>query len=315
MLRMKEHGSGELKASAQKRKKAMNELFEDWEDEIFWHSKNYPELSPKKDERPVFVRDGIVNYEEWHKESSRKILFVLLESYRWQESFIWEKVQSIKGSLNKKIQTKLGIEEGAAQRYIDCFKPDKRNKQFVSVDLARLVNAFSANWKIDRDNPCEVNDKKKVEGIGWSPTWYRLAEWIRYSEKQEQNDDQLFEMFHSGQGAEDSLGEVQEQLRKSAFINLKKSSGSSTSKKNEIRRELKTGNNIEKIIREIEIINPGIIVCCGNVTGDLFGEVIRGQIGDWINEKEVVKVPHPGARRMSAEAKFEKFCNAIPSIV
>lgn len=150
--------------------KSLPDLFEEWEKSKWYDDSLYREKD-KRDTKPIFVRDGIVNENEWNSlgkddNSEKKILFILKESYGWQ-----------------------GIDPNIGNKKIDEYR-DKLgiDLQSNSIDLAARLCQLREGQIIDEKNPeskCYKKGKndtltsKLKYGSTWAgPTWRVIVEWM-----------------------------------------------------------------------------------------------------------------------------------------
>jgi hypothetical protein len=103
-----------------------------------------------------------------------------------------------------------------------------------------------------------------------------------------------------------------EALRSIAVVNLNKEGGGSSTHRPSLRSAAQKARHL--LARQIEILAPHVVVCCGADTGDLAGEILYGLTpkdwervyrGVWIAPSRVGKtaitMPHPQARRAALD--------------
>ena len=96
-------------------------------------------------------------------------------------------------------------------------------------------------------------------------------------------------------------------LEKIAYMNINKRGGGSRSKDSEIEEYAKTYK--EYIEKEIEIINPDLIVCGSNLVYRIVGGIVERK-----NDRPVlVEVYHPSHYFISDKKYLERFHNALKS--
>ena len=108
-------------------------------------------------------------------------------------------------------------------------------------------------------NPEALNERLKNWGPWGKGNWYRICEWTRGIQETEKERIAKF-IPCTDRNMGNSL------LKKIAVMNIKKSGGKSSSNSAEI--SAYANADAEEIKREIELINPGIVVC-GATFGDL----------------------------------------------
>ena len=87
-------------------------------------------------------------------------------------------------------------------------------------------------------------------------------------------------------------------LKKTALINLNKRGGKSSASFKSLKKY--TEKYLDKIVKEIEIINPKTIVICG--VKDLFDSLIKDKIGN--GNIQYIYLKHPSYRRIETAEKF-----------
>jgi hypothetical protein len=108
-----------------------------------------------------------------------------------------------------------------------------------------------------------------------------------------------------------------------AVVNLNKHGGGATTDPVRLKRAAEEARDL--LVRQIEILDPHLVVSCGGQTGDLAGEVIfgfepkewkkvEGHRGVWVGPsaagRSLITVPHPQARR-SAKGMHEGLVAAM----
>lgn len=99
-------------------------------------------------------------------------------------------------------------------------------------------------------------------------------------------------------------------LKQIAYMNLNKRGGAGTAT---VQRSLNAyvSRYSDYIRKEIEIINPDFVVCCGSGVIGMVFEVIRGEKGsvDYFNMGRTiyVKARHPSYSYMSTQQKIDEF--------
>jgi hypothetical protein len=143
-------------------------------------------------------------------------------------------------------------------------------------------------------------------------TWNNVARWAR-----------------AVRGARwDDVADVSEEqrrlaLRSVAVMNLNKEGGTATTDAGRLRKIAHSAADLLR--RQISILDPHLVVCCGGQTGDLAGRLlfdfeakswrrVDGHRGVWVGPvvagRAVVCVPHPQARR-SAREMFDGLVAAL----
>ena len=97
-------------------------------------------------------------------------------------------------------------------------------------------------------------------------------------------------------------------LQKIAYMNINKSGGSSRTNTTKLWEY--ANYHKDYILKEIELIDPNLIVCCGK----LVYEIITDILGTKINDHKVIEVYHPSYYRISDKEYLQRFNDKIKSI-
>lgn len=128
---------------------------------------------------------------------------------------------------------------------------------------------------------------KNKEHVSKHPTmWYNIIRWVTAIQNPELPVDEIASM---GSEAVEKLGTI-------AFTNINKVRGGAASK-NEYNQLAKSDVAIKVLKKEIAIIKPAIIVCCG--IGAYFDKYIKNEV-----QKlgcKVIYMPHPAARKSKTQ--------------
>jgi hypothetical protein len=103
-----------------------------------------------------------------------------------------------------------------------------------------------------------------------------------------------------------------ETLRSIAVVNLNKEGAGATTHRPSLHLAARKARHL--LARQVEILDPHVIVCCGSDTGDLAGDILYGlgpnewervYPGVWVAPRRIGKIaitmPHPQARRSSLD--------------
>lgn len=202
---------------------------------------------------------------------------------------------------NRKMNERLSelyIEYGPQylEKYVEVFKdssPPQRINEFGIIDETRydrdkgiLVVAKETDGWSNEDYANEwlfrawmlKNTREGLKGHARQHPvmWYNVARWISYISNQEQNIQNL-----AAQCSIDQIGTI-------AYTNMNKVRGGTHSGKEyyELANARVSGEILQ---RELDIIQPKIILCCG--TYEVF---LQHQL---CHEAVVIDMPHPGARK------------------
>lgn len=142
--------------------------------------------------------------------------------------------------------------------------------------------------------------RKYIRDEARAQTWNNVARWTRT-------------IFH-GASWNDCLS-IDDRTRREALcsiavVNLNKEGGGPTTHLPSFQAAARKARHL--LARQVEILDPHLVVCCGSDTGDLSGEILYGigpmdwervYPGVWVAPprvgKAAITMPHPQARRSS----------------
>lgn len=160
---------------------------------------------------------------------------------------------------------------------IDIQQYDNTNAiLFICKETNGWDNEDYSNGCLFRQWMCDIT-KNGIEGKAHPNMWYNIGRWIMLMNNPEKSLDEIACI----------KSEAIQYIGKIAFTNINKVRGKKDSKK-EYNQLAKTPVVGEVLRKEIEIINPKIIVCCG--TGWVFDKHVSEFSG------KIIYMPHPGAR-------------------
>lgn len=136
---------------------------------------------------------------------------------------------------------------------------------------------------------CDITEKvfKDKSHIKQHPNmWYNIGRWVLLIKSP---DTPIEELSSLKKETIKHIGQI-------AFTNINKVRGSEQSKK-EYNRLAKSSVVGEVLKKEIQIINPKVIVCCG--TGTIFDKHIQNYSG------KVIYMPHPASRKKKKDLLME----------
>lgn len=136
-----------------------------------------------------------------------------------------------------------------------------------------------------------INDGRTTFGRVSMLTWYNLGRWLTAIQNPEKSPEEIAAMFDTSLPA----------LKTAAYTNINKITGYAWSDKRYYwLTEDENGIALQTLKKEIEILNPKIILC-GNTRWQL-EKIYSGDISNLENQgTKVLDMPHPAARKKKIE--------------